>query len=247
MRPGRTSATLLVLAALQAAGSTVESAHYRLEGAAPWRVVKPVQAPGYRLSFTSPDGLAPDVRVEVDSRALRDAPFPVDRRALPPEARAALDAARPPDLVADRLARLLTVTSRGVLDAVKNVVNFTSRKIKYAAPSPDVEETALSCRRLGRGSCVGRSLLAADLLLRAGIPARQVTGVLVARRPEELTPETRALFNESLGGVRHRWIEAYVPGLGWVPSDPGGLANAVTARHVALTAAPEPDFGVRTR
>src|SRR6185503_16638860 len=60
----------------------------------------------------------------------------------------------------------------------------------------------------------------------------------------ELTPDTRAAFSGSLGGVRHRWIEAYVPGLGWVPSDPGGLANALSARHVALARPPDADFGL---
>ena len=35
------------------------------------------------------------------------------------------------------------------------------------------------------------------------------------------------------------------PGLGWVPSDPGGLANTVTARHLALPGAPPSEgFGL---
>ncbi|HEV8266770.1 MAG TPA: transglutaminase-like domain-containing protein, partial [Thermoanaerobaculia bacterium] len=135
--------------------------------------------------------------------------------------------------------------ARTVLEAVERVVSFTSRVLKYEAPTGEAE-TAVSCRRRGRGSCVGRSLVAEDLLLRSGVPARQVTGVLAAAAATELTSETRALFNEALGGVRHRWIEAYVPGLGWVPSDPGGLANAVTSRYLALRGAPGPDFGVET-
>ena len=71
------------------------------------------------------------------------------------------------------------------------------------------------------------------------------TGILVASSPSELTPETRQVFSEEISGVRHRWIETFVPGLGWVPSDPGGLANTVTARHLALPGAPPRDFGLR--
>jgi transglutaminase-like putative cysteine protease len=72
-----------------------------------------------------------------------------------------------------------------------------------------------------------------------------VTGVLVAASPDELGPESRAAWNAGLGGVRHRWIEAYIPGLGWIPSDPGGLANRLTVRHLALADPPDRRFGVR--
>jgi hypothetical protein len=44
--------------------------------------------------------------------------------------------------------------------------------------------------------------------------------------------------------VRHRWIEVFVPGLGWVPSDPSGLANTVTAKHLALERQPPAGFHV---
>ncbi|HEX2757598.1 MAG TPA: transglutaminase-like domain-containing protein, partial [Thermoanaerobaculia bacterium] len=114
---------------------------------------------------------------------------------------------------------------------------------RYTLPdgSPETASLTLHARR---GSCVGRSLLAAELLLRAGVPARQVTGVLAAQRARELTPESRAVFNADLGGVRHRWIEVFVPGLGWVPSDPSGLANTVTAKHLALERQPPAGFHV---
>jgi hypothetical protein len=72
-----------------------------------------------------------------------------------------------------------------------------------------------------------------------------VTGVLTASSPAELTENSQELFNEGISGVRHRWIEVFVAGLGWVPSDPGGLANTVTARHLALPGAPPEGFGLR--
>jgi transglutaminase-like putative cysteine protease len=69
-----------------------------------------------------------------------------------------------------------------------------------------------------------------------------VTGILTAASPEELSPEARPFFGAGAGGVRHRWIEVFVPGLGWVPSDPAGLANTVSARHVALSTSPDATF-----
>ncbi len=72
-----------------------------------------------------------------------------------------------------------------------------------------------------------------------------MTGILTASAPAELTGSSQELFNEGISGVRHRWIEVFVPGLGWVPSDPGGLVNTVTARHLALPGAPPEGFGLR--
>jgi hypothetical protein len=235
---------LLVSAALagRALGADTESARYRVSGAAPWTELHAVEGPGYRIALAAPDGVTLEAVVEVDPRPLPDdAPFP-PREELPPDARLLLEVT--PDGDADGLARMITRGSSTVLEAIERVIAFTSRRIRYELPTGAVE-TAAACRRRGRGSCVGRSLLAADLLARAGIPARQVTGILAAARPEELTPDTRAVFSATLGGVRHRWIEVYVQRLGWVPSDPGGLANAISARHVALARPPDPGFGLR--
>jgi transglutaminase-like putative cysteine protease len=200
-----------------------------------------VEAAGYRVVLSSPDGRALEARVVVDAAPfVVDAPFPPPMDTLSSEARAALAEPRPDDAALDAAsARLLDGTAT-VLEAVERVVSFTSRFVAYTLP--DGGETASAALRSRRGSCVGRSLLAAELLLRAGVPVRQVTGLLVAAGPNELTPESRLVYNAGLGGVRHRWIEAYVPGLGWVPSDPGGLANTVTARHLALSRQPGPPF-----
>jgi hypothetical protein len=221
-----------------------ESARYRFSGPSPWKHVKPVENAGYRVVLSAPDGAKLEATIEVDGTPLADdAPFPPPAASLSREAEAILADPLPGDPEADGLSRDLTAGSRSVLEAVERVVSYTARRIRYMLPGLD-SETAASCRRTGRGSCVGRSLLAADLLLRAGVPARQVTGVLVAADPSELTPESRAVFNPALGGVRHRWIEVFVSGLGWVASDPGGLANGVTARHLALAAQPPVTFHV---
>ncbi len=218
---------------------------YAFSGPAPWRVVRAVEAPGYRVVLSSRDGKNLLAAVETDVSPLPDtAAFPLKRPALPPDARAALEAPRRADPQADALALRLTADCRSALEAVEQVIGYTAREIRYVLPGPD-PETAAGTLRSGRGSCVGRSLLAADLLVRAGVPARQVTGVFVATSRDELTPESRPAWNAGLGGVRHRWIEAWIPGIGWIPSDPGGLANRLTVRHLELAAAPQRGFGVR--
>lgn len=222
-----------------------EQALYALSGPAPWRIVRPVEAPGYRVVLSSRDGRTLLAGVETDVSPLPDnAAFPLKRSSLPPGVQAILEAPRPADPEADALARRLTADCRSVLEAVEQVIGYTAGEIRYLLPGAR-PETAVGTLRSGRGSCVGRSLLAEDLLLRAGIPSRQVTGVLVATAPEQLTPESRPAWNAGLGGVRHRWIEAWIPGIGWIPSDPGGLANRLTVRHLEVAAPPDLRFGVR--
>lgn len=222
-----------------------EEIRYALSGPAAWRYVHAVEAPGYRVVLSSRDGQTLLASVETDVSPLPDtAAFPLRRSALPEGVRAILEAPRVTDPEAEALSRRLTRDCRSALEAVEQVIAYTAAEIRYALPGA-APETAAGTLRSGRGSCVGRSLLAEDLLVRLGIPARQVTGVLVATSAEELTPESRPAWNAGLGGVRHRWIEAWIPGIGWIPSDPGGLANRLTVRHLALAAPPDRRFGVK--
>lgn len=236
-------ALLAVSAAARSDGRREEWAQYQIAGVSPWRYARAVEAAGYRVVLSSPDGRALQARVAVDASPLvTDAPFPPPVAGLSPEARAALAEPRTDDDALDAASRRLLAGTATTLEAVERVIAFTSRHVAYALP--DGDETAGTALRSGHGSCVGRSLLAAELLLRAGVPARQVTGLLVAADPSELTPESRLVYSAALGGVRHRWIEVFVPSLGWVPSDPGGLANTVTARHLALSRQPASAFHV---
>lgn len=222
----------------------VETARYLIEGPEPWKAVRPVEGPGYRVVLSSPDGQSLVATVEVDGSPVRDAAaYPVDTRTLPAEAREILADPLPADDELEALSRMLLRGASTQLEAVERVVAWVSQRIRYDLPGL-IPESAASCHRSRRGSCVGRSLLAADLLRRGGLPARQVTGILTARGASELTDNSQELFNEGISGVRHRWIEVHISGLGWVPSDPGGLANTVTARHLALPGAPPEGFGL---
>ena len=177
-----------------------------------------------------------EARVEVDA-----APFTVDA-AVP---------ARPRDPLRRRrgrcspsrsrripsstsLSRRLLADATTTLEAVERVIAFTAHRIRYTLPDGSAE-TASDTLRTRRGSCVGRSLLAAELLLRAGVPARQVTGILVAAaRPGAHARVPRACSTRSSAASATAGSRSSSRASGWVPSDPGGLANTVTARHLAL-------------
>jgi transglutaminase-like putative cysteine protease len=77
---------------------------------------------------------------------------------------------------------------------------------------------------LGKGSCRDFSWLLADTLRANGIAARLASGYFC----EFGEGETRA--NSAL----HAWVEAYLPGAGWVGLDP---TNAVLTAHHHITAA----------
>jgi transglutaminase-like putative cysteine protease len=223
---------------------TLEVARYLVSGPEPWKAVRPVEGAGYRVVLSSPDGRELVATVEIDGSPLPDtARYPVDPQTLSAEAREILADPLPADDELEALSRMLLRGATTQLEAVERVVAWVSQRIRYDLPGL-IPESAASCHRSRRGSCVGRSLLAADLLRRGGIPVRQVTGILTARGASELTETSQELFNDGISGVRHRWIEVYVPGLGWIPSDPGGLANTVTARHLALPGAPPDGFGL---
>lgn len=72
----------------------------------------------------------------------------------------------------------------------------------------------------GAGSCRDYALLMMEGLRRLGIAARFVSGYLYdpvrdgKAAPGDAVPETRG------AGATHAWIQAYLPGAGWVPFDP---------------------------
>ena len=82
--------------------------------------------------------------------------------------------------------------------------------------------------RHGSGSCRDSSWLMIALLRDMGIAARFVSGYLIQETPSG--PD----------GEFHAWVEAYLPGAGWVGVDPtSGLFTA--EGHIPLAAAPNPE------
>jgi transglutaminase-like putative cysteine protease len=64
-----------------------------------------------------------------------------------------------------------------------------------------------------------------------GVPGRYVSGYLVPQR----TAKPGARVEEVIGGqASHAWIEAWVPGAGWIGLDPT-LGTEVGLRHVRVS------------
>ncbi len=77
---------------------------------------------------------------------------------------------------------------------------------------------------LGRGACRDFAVLLAETLRGVGVAARLASGYLFESGDHEKTAE----------GALHAWVEAYLPGAGWVGLDP---TNGVFANHLHITAA----------
>lgn len=118
------------------------------------------------------------------------------------------------------LAEELTHGAADDWEASDRILTWVSLNVRHA-DEPAHAEDAAATLRARTGSCVGRSVLSAELLRAAGIPARTVHGLLA----------------EPAGGMPftlHRFVEAWIDGVGWVPSDPGESVHVVDARHVFI-------------
>jgi transglutaminase-like putative cysteine protease len=96
----------------------------------------------------------------------------------------------------------LTVV-RNLNAAVYTAFQYTPNSTKVDSPIDD----ALSSRQ---GVCQDFTHIMLALLREQGIPARYVSGYLARRRATDRSAEDAS----------HAWVEAYLPGLGWVGFDP---------------------------
>ncbi|HEV8501144.1 MAG TPA: transglutaminase family protein [Casimicrobiaceae bacterium] len=100
-------------------------------------------------------------------------------------------------------------------------------------PGVQAAETTLA---MGHGSCRDSAWLLLTILRHLGFGARYVSGYLV-----ELAHGDEGLDATRDRGSLHAWVEAFVPGAGWMGLDPtSGLFAA--GGHVPLACAAEPDM-----
>lgn len=171
-----------------------------------------------------------DVAVELSPVGSR-APFPPKVDDLPVEAWLALapteDAPTDDPAIIDLAADLLQDADTQY-EAVTRVVDWVSTHVQYVIDDR-LQTGARATLDARKAYCVGMSNLAVSLLRTAGIPARDVHGIL-AQRPEALSGKPVAFTSAEL----HRWVEVYLQDVGWVFSDPLRTSHFVDALHVVL-------------
>jgi len=95
--------------------------------------------------------------------------------------------------------KLLRAMTRGICEQIPY-----NRRLEKGVQS--AEETLL----IGRGSCRDFAVLMIDAVRSLGIAARFVSGYI-------FVPDSSGLAG---GGATHAWMQAYLPGAGWVDFDP---------------------------
>lgn len=121
-------------------------------------------------------------------------------------------------------SELASLRSAGLDDwqVLVRVVEYVSARIVLDEEDDGAQDAASALSRR-RARCSGRANAAVGLLRTLGLPARVVHGIVVGDR-----------------AVRwHRWGEAWLDSLGWVPFDPGVAVGALGVRYVPLLGAGE--------
>ena len=171
-----------------------------------------------------------EVTVLVEPTALRvRAPWPPDRSLWPPGVArwADHDAESEASPIVRALGRELAAGAETELEAADRILEWVSGAIA-PVDRPHHDDSAAATLGTRSGSCVGRSRLAVALLRSAGLPARTVHGLVVPRDASRNEPLGSAEF------VLHRFIECWLTGVGWTPSDPGESLHLVDTRHLVL-------------
>ncbi|HTP87334.1 MAG TPA: transglutaminase family protein [Bryobacteraceae bacterium] len=118
-------------------------------------------------------------------------------------------------------------TVAGFVRAATDVVHGSFR---YEKGATHVHSSILDSLASGAGVCQDFAHILLAVTRMRGIPARYVSGYLVPRR----AAEAGSNFEEVIGGqASHAWIEVYVPGAGWVGTDPT-LGQQVSVQHVRV-------------
>jgi transglutaminase-like putative cysteine protease len=112
---------------------------------------------------------------------------------------------------------------RDPLELLLDLNSAIYHAIEYVPKSTRVDSPVDDALRNRQGVCQDYTHIAIALVRRSGIPCRYVSGYLFHRADAK---------TRSTEGATHAWIEAYLPGVGWVGFDPTNniLASATHVR-----------------
>ena len=105
----------------------------------------------------------------------------------------------------------------GTRDLLLNMNQFIRDQFGYAQRDEEGTQTPLETIKLGTGSCRDFALLMMEAVRRLGLATRFVSGYLY-----DPALDAGAEGGEGTvgAGATHAWLQAYLPGAGWVTFDP---------------------------
>jgi transglutaminase-like putative cysteine protease len=129
----------------------------------------------------------------------------------------------------------------GTRDLLERMNQHINQNFRYEIRDEEGTQTPLQTLALGSGSCRDYALLMMEAARRLGVATRFVSGYLY-----DAALDLGAIGTEEAvtgAGATHAWLQAYLPGAGWVAYDPtnnllGGnqLIRVAVARDPAFAA-----------
>jgi transglutaminase-like putative cysteine protease len=116
-----------------------------------------------------------------------------------------------------KLAETITAGKTTVLAKAKAIYDWTVENM-YRDPETVGCGKGDVCALLKKpgGKCTDISSVFIALCRASGIPTREIFGVRLGKKPEEI-----------ITGYQHCWAEFFLPGRGWVPVDPADVRKAM--------------------
>jgi transglutaminase-like putative cysteine protease len=131
--------------------------------------------------------------------------------------------------------------SRRTRDVLSRMNARIGQTLKYEVRNEEGTQTPLQTLARGSGSCRDYALLMMEAARRLGIATRFVSGYLYDAALDPANAAEGTVAPVSGAGSTHAWLQAYLPGAGWVAFDPTNnimgsaqLIRVAVARDPAL-------------